>query len=396
MTLPLPSFLRRRLLLLEARRALLAGEASKALEHLGDPCLVGLESADRLRAQSLEVLCRDAERLGEEGRRRSAALVLERVELESPDLARAWRGRLRLLPDGPPRPELEADASAESGLHPRAQSRILGAMEALLAELRGGSSAPKVAATASTTPAPEAAPASTSSRTPAPCLRFHIAVDDAGELLLVHGERLVLGHASGGVADLPLLGDVDAMHLVLVRAGSFHGGPAWRVEPIGRPVFVDGVQLPPSGRELVDGALVRLAPKVAFRYRRPEPASDSALLELLHGLECEGATRVILLGDGAAGRLRFGPRLGRHVVVPGLQADVELEFVAAASELLVRSEAPLEVRGWDARVGADGLHLPCPPPARIDVRVGTAQPGRPPQGFALRSLGPPSSIGGRR
>ncbi len=386
MSLPLPSFLRRRLLLFEARRALLGGEPEAALGHLSDPCLVASEGADRLRAQAIEVLCAQAERLGLEGRERSAARILGRVERESPHLARAWRKRLHLPGDG-------QDAGPDSGLHPRVEARIVGAMGDLLAKLRaegervGAGTRRGLPATPRSSAAPTRA---------AGCLRFHLAVDEAGEVLCAHGERIVLGHSSAGRADLPVLGDVDAEHLVLVRSESFHGGPAWRLESLGGGLEVAGHALPERGCELVDGDLVRIAPRVAFRFRRPEPASGSAVLEFLHGLECEGATRVVLLLEGPAGRVRLGPRRGRHVVVPGLPQDVELELDAGRGELLVRSQAPLEVSGWDPTPSDDGLRLPCPPPARIDVRVGTPRPGAPPQGFALRSVGAPSSEGGRR
>lgn len=384
MSLPLPSFLRRRLLLFEARRALLSGEPEAALEHLADPCLAASEGADRLRAQALEVLCAQAERLGLEGRERSAVRILGRVERESPHLARAWRKRLRLAGDGP-------DPGPDSGLHPRVEARIAGAMGDLLARLRAEGERVRGSRAVEVPPRIGEAVHSGSG-----CLRFHLAVDEGGEVLCVHGERIVLGHSSSGRADLPVLGDVDAEHLVLARSESFHGGPAWRLEPLGGGVEVAGQALPARGCELVEGDLVRIAPRVAFRFRRPEPASGSALLEFLHGLECEGATRVLLFLEGPAGRVRLGPRRGRHLVVPGLEQDVELELCAARGELAVRSQAALEVCGWDPVTSEGALHLPCPPPARIDVRVGTPRPGAPPQGFALRGLGPPSSGGGRR
>lgn len=373
MSLPLPSFLRTRWLLFEARRALLEGDPERALERLADPRLPPCEAAEDLRARTLEALCRAAERLGGEGREDSAARLLARVAHDSPPLAEAWRRHLRVRagpPSGGPRAEPR----------PASEARIAGAVGDLLARMRAGA----------------APPGAGGHRSAGSSLRFHLAIDEAGELLCVHGERQVIGHASGGDADLPLLGDLEPAHLALVRSESFYGGPTWRLEPLAGAVAVGGREPSGEGRELVDGDLVRLAPKVAFRFRRPEASSGSGLLELLHGLECEGATRVVLLAEGPGGRIRLGARPDRHVVVPGLVEDVELELDRGAGELVVRSRAQLEVRGWDARPGPSGLRLPCPPPARIDVRVGTPPAGRPPVGFALRSVGPPSSGGGRR
>ena len=52
MALEFPYFLRRRLRLHEARRALLAGSPAVALERLADPCLAHSADAERLRARA--------------------------------------------------------------------------------------------------------------------------------------------------------------------------------------------------------------------------------------------------------------------------------------------------------------------------------------------------------
>ncbi len=60
MALEFPYFLRRRLRLHEARRALLAGSPAVALERLADPCLAHSADAERLRARAREALGREA------------------------------------------------------------------------------------------------------------------------------------------------------------------------------------------------------------------------------------------------------------------------------------------------------------------------------------------------
>ena len=56
MALEFPYFLRRRLRLHEARRALLAGSPAVALKRLADPCLAHSADAERLRVRAREAL----------------------------------------------------------------------------------------------------------------------------------------------------------------------------------------------------------------------------------------------------------------------------------------------------------------------------------------------------
>jgi hypothetical protein len=125
----LPSFLRRRLRLSEARRELLAGRPEAALGPLEDPALADLEEARVLRDRVLDLLGREAARRHPD-RPEEAARLLDLVERRDPRRGRAWRRRL------------EAGASegavSASGLRPAAEAGLVRAMRELLGELREG------------------------------------------------------------------------------------------------------------------------------------------------------------------------------------------------------------------------------------------------------------------
>ncbi len=211
-------------------------------------------------------------------------------------------------------------------------------------------------------------------RRPRPDDPFLLTVDDAGQFLVAVADRLVLGHLQGGRADLPFLADVAARHARLERARSLRAGTLWTLAPCGpEPVEVDGRTL--SGAiELADGARVRIG-DVRFRYRLPDPASSTALLELEDELECAGAPRVLLFDEGLGGRVRIGASLHRHVRVAGLEQEVEL--VHEAGRLSLRCD-PEE---------SPGFSVPLPLARRLDLSLGRApgkaKPGRPPFGIGL-------------
>jgi hypothetical protein len=213
-----------------------------------------------------------------------------------------------------------------------------------------------------------------------------LSVDGAGQYLLCAGERLTLGHLRAGKAELGFLADVGALHAVLTRAESLQAGSGWHLAPLGDElVRVDGEPLARVGRRLVAGARVRLGENLELRYSLPDPASASALLELLHGAECAGARRVVLLAPGAGGRVRIGSAAAHHVRVPGLDLALELEWRGA--ELGVASDEPL--RGaFEGRRGA----LPFPPLVRLAVNAAAARGSRPPFALSLEPI--PSPAGG--
>lgn len=377
----MPPFLHRTLVLLEARRALARGAPERALELLRDPAVASSEAARGLRSEALDGLHEDLGRRARAGRETSFFRLLAVAAREDPARAARWRSELspwsRRAPatstadgpspadPGPGPPGRDEPGLDEPGLDEPALDRAPSALDALLG--RAGAEPPGPG--------------------PALHLRFLLAVDDGGEFLVVAGDELTLGHSRGGRAQVPFLADLDSEQALLRRRESFHGGSTWFLVPRAAPAEVDGRPVPVDGeRALTDGSHVRLSPRVEFRFRLPEPASASALLELLHGAEAEGAGRVLLLVRGVAGRVRIGPRERRHVPVADLEHEVELRLEDPG--LVVRCAGGVRIEGLGRNPGPPTTNktVPCPPPARIDLTVNARPSRRPPFGLCLRPL----------
>lgn len=397
MTPQLPSFLRRRLKLSDARKALLAGEPELALDCLEDSCLVGSEEAEKLRERVLDVLCREAAKLEEEGDPERARELFLRVGVHDPSRARAWRRRL----DG----ELaESRVGPTSGVRREAESGIIGALEKLLGEMRDErhSRSHKFSGTFSGDSRGLSRSQDSADQRPnrgakvKPC--FKLGVDDIGEFFAIFGSEVSIGHARAEVADLPIMADIDPEHVRLIRTESFHAGPGWRIEATaGQEIAVGGQLVDPGGAALIDGDEIRLAGNLSFVFRRPEAASGTAILELLHGAECAGTLRILLFAPGAEGRVRLSATRGRQLYARRLEEDVILWI--DEEELVVECASDLRAEGGEVRIqesgewGPGGLRTACPPPRRVSFTVGRGGPKGPPFGFAVGPLDPPTTGG---
>ncbi|MCP3917750.1 MAG: hypothetical protein GY711_19575 [bacterium] len=377
----MPYFVRRAWRLLEARRALFEGAPERALDHLRDPVLALSGRADALRARAMDVLLRSAAHKAQEGRDASVARMLSIAATEDPDRAGEWARRIQPAPEREP----VADERPSVGL-----TDLLSRMRA-----RGGREEVEPGSSAATRPKPRPRPGPSfedevSADAP---MRFHLAVDDGGEFLVVAGERVSFGHARARRADVPLLADLESIHAFLAWEESFHAGTSWSLEPSSllehvsplARIEVDGRELR-GRRSLSDRDLVQLSQNLGMRFRLPEAASRSALLELLHGAEAEGAQRVIVLTPGAAGRVRIGPRANRHVPVAGLEHEVVLTLEASA--LRVACEGGVRLHGADGRPldAAREVCIPLPLERRVDVTANARPSQTPPFGLALAPL----------
>ena len=219
-----------------------------------------------------------------------------------------------------------------------------------------------------------------------------LSVDDVGDLFVLAGGRIQVGHAAAPESDLGFLGDIDGLHGVLELRDSFHGGAEWilSVVPGAGEIMVDGRGLSASDgpRQLHDGDRVRFGEAAEFLCRRTDPSSSSMILELQGRTNIDGARRVVLLAPGVAGRVRLGPRLRRHVVVPGITTDVALVArMGSGSEpgleptLTVSCAAGVRVGGGEP--GEDVI-MGLPLPSRIDLALGAAPNRMPPFSLGLR------------
>ncbi len=206
---------------------------------------------------------------------------------------------------------------------------------------------------------------------------FVLSVDELGTFLVRSEPELVIGHLREGCADLPFLADVGPRHALLSRRSSFRSGTAWFIAPLdGERVSANGEPVPEAGRRLHHGDQVELGVNLAFRCLRPDPASTSVVLELRRGAQCRGCSAIVLLDEGPSGRLRIGPSPICHLRAWALAAELVLEL--SGGRLRVSSKGGLAGAGEPR---SEVVHLPAPPPRRVDLFVGQGTADRPP--FAL-------------
>ncbi|MFT5050366.1 MAG: hypothetical protein ACI8QZ_001767 [Chlamydiales bacterium] len=377
-----------------AQWALLAGFPERAFDLLRDPLLADSMLAGSLREKAMDRLCACAALRAGEGREGSVLRLLSLVEVESADRARDWRARLVREPRRP-----KTDGGVLSALLADMRSSDAGDQDRSAAESSG--SGESAGAPPFILPGSRPVSVPSGSGGPGASLRFQMAVDDGGEFLVVAGARITLGHSSSGVADIPLLADIESIHAHFIWAESFHAGPGWKIEPSAKArVSIGGVPVV-EARSLRDGDLVELAPQLSFRFRLPEAASASALLEFQGGAEAEGAARVVLLAGGVAGRIRIGALRARHVPVGGLEFDVSLTLGGrwpgqdgdqvpedgAAAHLEVECEGGVRLASVPAEEGAGvACSIPLPLAGRLEV-IANARPSRRlPFGIALQPL----------
>ncbi len=174
--------------------------------------------------------------------------------------------------------------------------------------------------------------------------RFLLAVDDGGEFFVASGPSVTIGHLRSPAADLPFLADVEAEHARLELLDSFHTGPRWTLASLsGTRTLVAGRFLGEAPVILSNDDLVQLAPNLSFRFRSPDPASSSAVLDLLSGADCQGARHVLLFARGPGGRVRVAARLDRHIPIPELAHEISLELEESA--LVVRCPGGVRMQG---------------------------------------------------
>ena len=328
----IPSYLFRTWTLSRARTALVGGDCELALEILAHPALALSGRADRLRTRVLDSLWRTASRKSRSGKKDSVARLIDLVAREDPESADDWSRRLL--------PKVEVVAPVER------PSRVI----------QGSKGAPF----------------------------FHLAIDDVGEFLVACRSELVLGHSRGGRADLPFLADLESAHARFVLEESFHGGPRWHLEGLVPGAFeILGEESTAARVALEHESVVRLGANFEFQFLAPDPASSSAVLKLLHGSECEGASRVLLFAEGEAGRVRMGSRLSRHFVVPSL--DKEVTLVLEGGKLRVYGEDALRTRPEMEGSGVTPaeIRMPIPPEGRVDFVGAPRSKSRPPFAFSI-------------
>ncbi len=280
------------------------------------------------------------------------------------------------------RPRARAAVEPEARADPEPADERPSALLGLLATLRADA-ATNLGIAAGGTPEPPRIPCARPERErSAAGARLRLAVDDAGEFLTLVGTEAAIGHTRARDVALPFLLDVEAHHARLRLVEDFHGGPRWLLVPEpGAAARVQERDVPAGGVLLADGDEVLLGGNLAFRFAAREPGSASAVLDLLRGAECLGATRVLLLVPGAGGRVRLGARSARHIPLADLEHEIEIGAERAADGWWLRVHCAAGVRGGSPAGEESQVRLPLPLPAPVTLTARARKAGRPP--FAL-------------
>ena len=144
--------------------------------------------------------------------------------------------------------------------------------------------------------------------------RVVFRIDGVGSFLLLRGDRIGIGRAGSGQADLELISDLSERHAELIRAGEDYFIVSSKgVELAGRPV---------EHALLQDGDKIRLGNRVRLTFRRPSLKSIAAALDLGEGVRTSGDCRrvilwsgPILMGSTKECHIHLDPRLGGFVLM---------------------------------------------------------------------------------
>jgi hypothetical protein len=376
MPFPLPHFLRRRWLLHRAGRALERHAPEETLRLLDDPLVAGTRLGPELRTRALDELGRLATLAAERGELEAARSLIARLERADPVAGGVWRARVDALP----RPS-----------DPAAAPERADALKQLLVTMRAQKRQVVPPAARASSPG-QALVVATRGRASEPCTSFRLAVDDAGEFLVVSARELALGHLRSTSAHLRFLADVDAEHVRLRLVEDFHQGARWLLVPVSaRRPRVNGQVLSAESHLLCDGDRVELSGNLAFCFRAPEPASSSALLELLRGAECEGVARILLFVPGAAGCVRLGRKRTRHILVHEIEHEIELELERESQGEVLRVRCAGGVGGPSQPARTDGAVLPVaevpvPPSAPVQLLLRAREARRGPFAIVVSAL----------
>ena len=214
--------------------------------------------------------------------------------------------------------------------------------------------------------------------------RAQLALDEGGEAMLVVGTSLILGHATGGVADIPLWGNLGEQEVEFALDESFHRGAHWRMRVPGEP---SGPDLEPRGEKSIGAG-------GGLRLTQPHTASAAGVVELSGNLDAQGARRVLLVPPGERGTVRMGSTADCHLFWRGMspESHVDLTVCEEAGELTLhlRCAEGLRVPGGKIETHWAG---PFPPSERMEVVLGNPESASPPCALCL-SPGSHPTIGG--
>ncbi|MFP4354220.1 MAG: hypothetical protein ACLFUJ_03770 [Phycisphaerae bacterium] len=161
--------------------------------------------------------------------------------------------------------------------------------------------------------------------------QFVLQVDSAGSFVVARGDEVSIGPLSSSARpDVGLMADASLPTIRLTRS---EGDYLLRAE---RPVAVNDRGM--TRKVLADGDRIALSPRCVLRFRLPNAASSTAVLDVVSGRLPAAGARTIILADR---EILLGPGKRNHVPAPGL--DGQAALVLRDGKLTCRSEQPLRV-----------------------------------------------------
>lgn len=181
-----------------------------------------------------------------------------------------------------------------------------------------------------------------------------LSVEEHGEFLVVEKDRVEIGSAVGGSADIRVLSRLGARHAAISRKVSFHGGVGFVIEALdGRAVTINGN--PIEKTELADGDVIQLGDELRLTFRYPSSRSRAALLDLPATHLVEGTSRIVLLPPvGRAGAIVVGES---EAHAHGFEGEGACEIYRASADeggaVVAQGQQGVSVDGDEPRAKAE-------------------------------------------
>lgn len=316
--------------------ALVVAEATKAIES----GKLNAAAAVLNRHKQLPGQFIDAERLRETLRQcREATGCLERADAAGAE--RLLRGLTTQWP--------KASWMSEALTHVQ---QLRTSAEAVLAGPLGASAANRTAALPQ-----KANGAETHSSGDGEEVDFMLHVDGAGGFRVIGGRSVTLGPASSSrPVDISVIADAGAPVVTITRSDEDYFVQSQR------PIEVN--DKPTTHALLANGDRIAIGPRCRLRFRRPNPASTSAVLDVIAGRLTRSDVRQIILFDR---EMILGPGPAAHVRVDSLSGPAVLQrrggglACRAADSILIDGRPagtePLIMPGAHVTLGPVGLIL---------------------------------------
>lgn len=194
---------------------------------------------------------------------------------------------------------------------------------------------------------------------------FLLHVDGAGGFRVIGGHSVTLGPASSSHrVDVAIIGDASAPVITITRSEEDYFVRS------SQPIEVN--DKPTTQALLSSGDRIGIGPRFRLRFRRPNPASTSAVLDVTAGRLARGDVRQIILFDR---EMILGPGPAAHIRVDALTGPAVLQERGGA--VVCRAADPISIDGRIAGaepVIAPGVHITIGPVGLVLVREGEVGP----------------------